>query len=98
MARPTHEFMGSSQFIIVFFDAENTGRKRGALAKAWRNGTHEDRHNKSNVPATEGVDPQKQKKKSAGILEMKPWHTEKQATKRPLEKENVKSANEADTN
>lgn len=67
MARPTHEFMGSSQFIIVFFDAENTGRKRGALAKAWRNGTHEDRHNKSNVPATEGVDPQKQKKISRDL-------------------------------
>lgn len=67
MARPTHEFMDSSQFILVYFDAENTGRKGGALAKAWRNGKHEDRHNISHVPATEGVDPQMQKKISMGL-------------------------------
>lgn len=79
MARPTHEFMDSSQFILVYFDAENTGRKGGALAKAWRNGKHEDRHNISHVPATEGVDPQMQKK-SAWVLEMKPRHTAREAS------------------
>lgn len=79
MACPTHEFMGSSQFIIVFFDAEILGEKGGVLAKSWRNGKHEDRHNKSNVPTTEGVNPQRQKN-SAWVLEMKPWHTDRGAS------------------
>lgn len=73
MMGPTQEFMGSSQLIITFSEAENTGG-RGGLCKSleeWEASgqagqskekvCHANNTNKSNVPASEGVDPQKQK-------------------------------------
>lgn len=79
MVRPTHEFMGSSQFIIVFFDAEETGGKVGPWQKLGGIGNMRTGTTKEMCQLLK-VWTRKSKKKSARVLEMKPWHTDREAS------------------